>query len=110
PAEELLEADELADLQVDDAEVLDALVDALGSLERVDRQAGHAVVEDAVAAKLLEGLRRGGRVRLRFRQARRQRRGGGLSFRPHRSSPVRGSCRRARTLLRSSCAPNGLAR
>ena len=34
PAEELLEAEELADLQVDDAEVLDPLVDALGARRR----------------------------------------------------------------------------
>ena len=38
PAEELLEAEELADLQVDDAEVLDPLVGLLGVVEGMDRK------------------------------------------------------------------------
>ncbi len=52
PAEELLEAEELADLEVDDAEVLDPLVHPLGRLEGMDRKIRDAVVDDALAAEV----------------------------------------------------------
>ena len=66
PAEELLEAEEFADLEVDDAEVVDPLVGALGRLERVNRKVRDPVVDDSLAAQLVEPLGRGhGRLRKR---------------------------------------------
>jgi len=45
------EPEELADLEVDDAEVLDPLVHPLGRLEGMDRKVRDAVVDDALAAE-----------------------------------------------------------
>ena len=112
PAEELLEAEELADLQVDDAEVLDPLVDALGRLEGMDRKVRDAVVDDALAAEVQV-------VQLRRRSRGRHLRGG------KRNLDDDGSVRRLalilppwcrdssssdRTFRRSSSAPKGFAR
>ena len=107
PAVHLFEAEELSDLEVDHAQVRDPLVRALGVVERVDRQAGHAVVDDAVAAQPRNRLRR--RVRLRGRRGPHQadRRGRSSGF--HRPSVLGLSFRSDRTLARSSSAPKGFA-
>src|SRR4030095_6985612 len=88
PAEELLEPEELSDLQVHDAEVVDALVGSLGKLERMDRQVRDPVVDDPLAAELLDSL--GQRVTLRREVPGDDVRVGG-GFGPPSSSTVFGS-------------------
>ena len=109
PAEELLEAEELADLEVDDAEVLDPLVDALGRLEGMDRQARDAVVDDAVAAEVVERSGDGGSALPAERD------GIDVAASVRRLAlilPPWCAIRRSsdRTFRRSSSAPKGLAR
>ena len=110
PAVELLEAEELSDLQVDDAQVIDALdqADPLRIFEGMDGQARHAVVDDPLLPKPFDRLRRS----LAISGGRRSREENG-GRRPatglHRDAPERAGTSE-RTLCRSSSEAKGLAR
>ena len=114
PPVELLEAEELSDLKVDDAEPLDPLDrgDAVRILEGVERQSRDAVVDEPLLAQAVDASCRSGRPRRAAtgcNQSDRARAALRCSFLLRFLVGLRARGPRA-TLRRSSSAPNGLAR
>src|SRR5262249_38852803 len=111
PAVELLESEEPADLEVDDADVLEGLEPPRprGVLERAGRQPRHVVENERLTAQLLDVFRRrtgGGRD-----EADRSGLFSGLhSVMSPCGRPPSPSSMSAWTFRRSSSAPNGLTR